>query len=86
METVLVVGFISAGLLTLSQPVNRVIIGASVAATLTAQVIAFKIYQDRLLMIAFGFLTEVIAKIDKIKQRGLASVVPLDKFIGISKH
>ncbi len=61
------------------------IIGASVAATLTAQVIAFKIFQDGLL-IAFGFLTEVIAKIDKIKQRGLAAMVPLFKFIGISNH
>lgn len=69
--TVLVVGFISAGLLTLGQSIG-VIIGANVGTTLTAQVIAFKIYQYGLLMIAFGFLTEVIAKSDKIKQWGLA--------------
>ncbi|HBJ34302.1 MAG TPA: NAD+ kinase, partial [Planctomycetaceae bacterium] len=69
--TVLVVGFISAGLLTLSQSIG-VIIGANVGTTLTAQVIAFKIYQYGLLMIAFGFLMDVIAKNEKVKQWAMA--------------
>ncbi len=71
--TVLVVGFISAGLLTLGQSIG-VIIGANVGTTLTAQVIAFKIYHYGLVMIAIGFLTEVIAKSDKFRQWGLAAM------------
>jgi hypothetical protein len=51
--TVLVVGFISAGLLNLSQSVG-VIIGANIGTTITAQIIAFKIYKYGLLMIALG--------------------------------
>jgi phosphate:Na+ symporter len=71
--TVLVVGFISAGLLTLGQSIG-VIIGANVGTTLTAQVIAFKIYHYGLVMIAIGFLTEVIARSDKIRQWGSAAL------------
>jgi phosphate:Na+ symporter len=71
--TVLVVGFISTGLLTLGQSIG-VIIGANVGTTLTAQVIAFKIYHYGLVMIAIGFLTEVIARSDKIRQWGMAAM------------
>lgn len=69
--TVLVVGFISAGLLTLSQSIG-VIIGANVGTTITAQIIAFNVYQYGLLMIASGFVMNVVAKHDKSKQWGLA--------------
>jgi phosphate:Na+ symporter len=69
--TVLVVGFISAGLLTLSQSIG-VIIGANVGTTITAQIIAFKISQYGLLMIAVGFLIDVVAKSEKYKQWGMA--------------
>jgi phosphate:Na+ symporter len=68
--TVLVVGFISAGLLTLSQSIG-VIIGANVGTTITAQIIAFKISQYGLLMIAIGFLIDVVAKSEKNKQWGM---------------
>ncbi len=68
--TVLVVGFVSAGLLTLSQSIG-VIIGANVGTTITAQIIAFNVYQYGLLMIAIGFLTDVVAKSEKIKQWGI---------------
>ncbi|MCM2369847.1 Na/Pi cotransporter family protein [Aporhodopirellula aestuarii] len=68
--TVLVVGFISAGLLTLSQSIG-VIIGANIGTTITAQIIAFKVYQYGLLMIAIGFLMDVAAKSEKIKQWGM---------------
>jgi phosphate:Na+ symporter len=71
--TVLIVGFISAGLLTLSQSIG-VIIGANVGTTITAQVIAFKVYQYGLLMIALGFLAEVIAKNDRMRQWGMATM------------
>ena len=53
--TVLVVGFVSAGLLSLSQSVG-VIIGANVGTTVTAQIIAFKITKYALVLIALGFL------------------------------
>ena len=42
--TVLVVGFISAGLLNLSQSIG-VILGANVGTTVTAQIIAFQVYK-----------------------------------------
>jgi len=68
--TVLVVGFISAGLLNLSQSMG-VIIGANVGTTITTQIIAFNVAQYGLLIIAVGFLTNVVGKSDTIKQWGM---------------
>lgn len=68
--SVLVVGFISAGLLSLSQSIG-VIIGANVGTTITAQIIAFKIYQYGLLMIAIGFLMDIALKNEKAKRWGM---------------
>ncbi len=68
--TVLMVGFISAGLLTLEQSIG-VIIGANVGTTITAQIIAFNVSKYGLLMIAIGFLADIIAKNEKIKQWGM---------------
>ena len=53
--TVLVVGFVSAGLMTLTQSVG-VIMGANVGTTVTAQIIALKVTQYALLLIAIGFV------------------------------
>jgi phosphate:Na+ symporter len=69
--TVLVVGFISAGILTLSQSIG-VILGANVGTTVTAQIIAFQIYQFGLLMIAVGFFTEILARREHVRQWGTA--------------
>ena len=52
--TVLVVGFVSAGLMSLSQSVG-VIMGANVGKTITAQIVAFKVTKYAWLMIALGF-------------------------------
>jgi len=52
--TVLVVGFVSAGLMTLSQSVG-VIMGANIGTTITAQIIAFKVTHFALVFIAIGF-------------------------------
>ena len=68
--TVLVVGFISAGLLTLSQSIG-VILGASVGTTVTAQIIAFKVTQYALVFIAVGFLMELTARKEAIKHYGI---------------
>jgi len=68
--TVLVVGFISAGLMTLSQSIG-VILGASVGTTITAQIIAFKVTQYALLFIAVGFLMELTARKEAVKHYGI---------------
>ena len=71
--TVLVVGFISAGLLNLGQSIG-VILGANVGTTVTAQIIAFQVYKYGLLLIAAGFFTEVLAKRERIRQWGTAAM------------
>ncbi|MGB5738028.1 MAG: Na/Pi cotransporter family protein [Woeseia sp.] len=67
--TVLVVGFISAGLLTLSQSIG-VILGANVGTTVTAQIIAFQVSKYGLLLIAAGFFTATLARNERIHQWG----------------
>ena len=52
--TVLVVGFVSAGLMTFAQSIG-VIMGANVGTTITAQIIAFKVTRYALLLVAAGF-------------------------------
>lgn len=67
--TVLVVGFISAGLMSLTQSVP-VIIGANVGTTVTAQIIAFKITKAALAMIALGFAMEFAFNKPRAKKLG----------------
>lgn len=67
--TVLVVGFISAGLMSLSQSVG-VIMGANIGTTITAQIVAFKVTKAALLMIGVGFTMLFMSKNEKIKQYG----------------
>ncbi|MDJ0759390.1 MAG: Na/Pi cotransporter family protein [Woeseiaceae bacterium] len=71
--TVLVVGFISAGLLQFTQSVG-VILGANVGTTVTAQIIAFQVYKYGLLLIAIGFFTEVFARRERVRQWGTAAM------------
>jgi len=67
--TVLVVGFITAGLMSLSQSIG-VIMGANIGTTITAQIIAFKVTKAALLMVAVGFSMLFFSKQEKIKQYG----------------
>jgi len=67
--TVLVVGFISAGLMSLSQSVG-VIMGANIGTTITAQIIAFKVTKAALLMIGLGFSMLFLSKHEKVRQYG----------------
>jgi phosphate:Na+ symporter len=69
--TVLVVGFISAGLMTLAQSVG-VIMGANIGSTLTAQLIAFKVTDLALLMIAVGFAVQSLLKRERPRLYGSA--------------
>ena len=69
--TVMVVGFVSAGLITFTQSVG-VIMGANIGTTVTAQIVAFKITKYALVMIAGGFLMEVLAKKQRVRYYGIA--------------
>ena len=68
--TVLVVGFISAGLMTFTQSVG-VIMGANIGTTVTAQIIAFRVTEYSLALIASGFIMEVAAKSQRVRQIGM---------------
>ncbi len=67
--TVLVVGFVSAGLMTLAQSIG-VIMGANIGTTITAQIVAFKITQYALVLIAVGFGLLFLTKQRKIQRYG----------------
>jgi phosphate:Na+ symporter len=67
--TVLTIGFITAGVLSLSQAVG-IIFGANIGTTLTAQIIAFKITHYSLLLVGVGFGMLFAGKQDRIKQWG----------------
>lgn len=67
--TVLVVGFISAGLMKLTQSIG-IIMGANVGTTITAQIIAFKITHFAMVMVAVGFFMFFFGRGDKFKQYG----------------
>ncbi len=67
--TVLVVGFISAGLMSLTQSVG-VIMGANVGSTVTAQIIAFKVTQYALVLVAAGFAAWFLSGRERIRQYG----------------
>ena len=67
--TVLVVGFISAGFMTLAQSVG-VIMGANVGSTFTAQIVAFNITRYALLLVAAGFFMLFTGKEEKVRHGG----------------
>ena len=67
--TVLVVGFISAGLMSMSQSVS-VIMGANIGTTITAQIVAFKVTKAALAMIAVGFAMNAVSKHERTRQYG----------------
>ncbi len=67
--TVLVVGFITAGLMSMSQSIG-VIMGANIGTTITAQIVAFKVTKAALPMIAIGFGMLFTSKQEKIKHYG----------------
>jgi phosphate:Na+ symporter len=70
--TVLVVGFVSAGLLSLTQSIG-IIFGAEIGTTITAQIIAFKVTKYALIMIIIGFLMSFLGRSDNI--RGIGKIV-----------
>ncbi|CAG9207778.1 Putative Na/Pi cotransporter II-related protein [Paraburkholderia sabiae] len=67
--TVLLVGFVSAGLMTLQQSVPM-IMGANIGSTLTAQIIAFNISAITPFLLAGGFLLHGFAKRELVRELG----------------
>ena len=67
--TVLVVGFISAGFMSLAQSIG-IIMGANIGSTFTAQIVAFNITQYALIMVAAGFFMLFTGKQEKIRHYG----------------
>ena len=67
--TVLVVGFITAGIMTLSQSIG-VIMGANIGSTMTAQIVAFNVTQYAMLPIAGGFAMIFFGKTEQMKHGG----------------
>lgn len=68
--TVILVGFISAGLLSMSQSV-AVIMGANIGSTVTAQILAFDVERLALPMLAVGFAVSFLARRSDRRQFGL---------------
>ena len=67
--TVLVVGFVTSGLMTLTQAAG-VIMGANIGTTITAQIIALDVTRYALLLVAAGFSFSFFAKRDNVQSRG----------------
>lgn len=68
--TVLVVGFVSAGLMSVQQSIG-VIMGASIGTTVTAQIVAFKVTHYALIAVIVGFVTQFFFSNDRIKRYGM---------------
>ena len=67
--TVLLVGFITAGLMTLQQSIG-VIFGANIGTTVTAQIVAFKVTQYAMILIIVGFFMHFVPKDRRVKRWG----------------
>jgi phosphate:Na+ symporter len=67
--TVLVVGFVSAGLMSLQQSIG-VIMGAGIGTTVTAQIIAFKVTQYALVAVVIGFVMQFFFDSERVKRYG----------------
>lgn len=68
--TVMVIGFVSAGLMSLPQAIS-VIFGANIGTTMTAQLMAFKISNYIHPIIFIGFMLNFVGKKEKVKNIGM---------------
>ena len=68
--TVMVIGFVSAGLMSLPQAIS-VIFGANIGTTMTAQLMAFKISDYIYPLIFIGFMLNFLGKKEKVKNIGM---------------
>lgn len=68
--TVMVIGFVSAGLMSLPQAIS-VIFGANIGTTMTAQLMAFKITDYIYPIIFIGFMLNFACKKERVKNIGM---------------
>ncbi|HJN22955.1 MAG TPA: Na/Pi cotransporter family protein [Rhodospirillales bacterium] len=71
--TVMLVGFVTAGLMSLSQAIG-VILGADIGTTITAQIVAFPVKKYALLLVTIGFVMMFVGRSEKIKQYGVLTM------------
>lgn len=69
--TVMTVGFVNAGLMTLTQAIG-VILGANIGTTITGWIIALKISKLALLLVGVGFIPGLFSKTEKWQHLGRA--------------
>ena len=69
--TVLVVGFVTANLMSMTQSIG-VIMGANIGTTVTTQIIAFNVARYSLLLVTLGFVVFFLGRKEKTKKQGLA--------------
>lgn len=67
--TVMLVGFVSANLMSFSQSI-AIILGADIGTTITAQIVAFKVTKYALLLVSIGFGMLFISKVERVRQYG----------------
>ena len=67
--TVLTVGFVGAGLMSLQQSIG-IIMGAEIGTTVTAQIIAFKITKYALALVAVGFALKFFFQSERVRLYG----------------
>ncbi|MCD7744662.1 MAG: Na/Pi cotransporter family protein [Lachnospiraceae bacterium] len=80
--TVMAIGFVSAGLMTLPQAIS-IIFGANIGTTITAQIIAFKITDYIYVFIFVGFIISFVCKKERMKNIGLTLFAFGLLFLGI---
>lgn len=68
--TVMTVGLVNAGLLSLKQAFS-IVMGANIGTTVTAQLIAFKLTDYVTLILAIGFAMQALGKRRKVKDIGM---------------
>ncbi len=67
--TVMLVGFVTAGMMSLSQAIG-VILGADIGTTITAQIVAFPVKKYALVLVSAGFVMLFVGRKEKIKHYG----------------
>ena len=67
--TVMLVSFVNSGLLNFAQALG-VVLGSNIGSTVTAQIVAFKVTDYALLLIAAGSVMSLFAKKDTVKHLG----------------
>ncbi len=77
--SVMLVSFVNAKLLQFRQTIP-VLLGAAIGTTITAQIIAFKITEYSLLLVAAGFFLQAFTKKEQLKSVGIPCLVSVCSF------